>query len=112
MYQPQPQHLERQDLGYHVELDYLEDPGTLMPSKIKSFECSACNASFHMRCFLNMHVRKVHGKELSYSGHAIDEDEPKLEGETNTAFVGDTQSVDEEAIQSKTLPWRREDEQQ
>ena len=54
---------ERQELGYHLELDYLEDPANIMPSKIKPFECSACNAAFHMKCFLNMHVRRVHGKD-------------------------------------------------
>ena len=47
--------------------------------------------------------------KLSYSSQAIDEGESKPAGETNTAFVEDAQSVDE-AIQSKTLPWRREDE--
>ena len=53
---------QRQELGYHLELD-LEDPANVLPSKIKPFECSACNAAFHMKCFLNMHVRKVHGKD-------------------------------------------------
>ena len=51
------------ELGYHVELDNLEDPGNAMPSKIKPFRCSACDASFNMKCFLNMHVRKVHGND-------------------------------------------------
>ena len=58
----------------------------------------------------NLFQARNQPSKLSYSRHAIDEDDPKLEGETNTAFVGDAQSVDEEAIQSKTLPWRREDE--
>ena len=58
----------------------------------------------------NLFQARNQPSKLSYSRHAIDEDDPKLAGETNTAFVGDAQSVDEEAIQSKTLPWRREDE--
>ena len=53
---------QRRELGYHLELD-LEDPANVSPSKIKPFECSACNATFHMKCFLNMHVRKVHVKD-------------------------------------------------
>ena len=53
---------QRQELGYHLELD-LEDPANVLPSRIKPFKCSACNAAFHMNCFLNMHVRKVHGKD-------------------------------------------------
>ena len=53
---------QRQELRYHWELD-LEDPTNSLPSKIKPFKCSACNAAFHMHCFLNMHVRKVHGKD-------------------------------------------------
>ena len=60
----------------------------------------------------NLFQARNQPSKLSYSRHAIDEDDPKPAGETNTAFVGDAQSVDEEAIQSKTLPWRREDEQQ
>ena len=32
-----------------------------------------------------------------------------ITGETNRAFIGDAQSEDE-AIQSKALPWRREDD--
>ena len=51
------------ELGYHLELDNSEDPGNAMPSKIKPFTCSACDASFNMKCFLNMHVRKVHGND-------------------------------------------------
>ena len=51
------------ELGYHVELDNSEDPGNAMPSKIKPFRCSACDAAFNMKCFLNMHVRKVHGND-------------------------------------------------
>ena len=51
------------ELGYHVEFDNLEDPGNEMPSKIKPFRCSACDAAFNMKCFLNMHVRKVHGND-------------------------------------------------
>lgn len=59
----------------------------------------------------NLFQARNQPSKLSYSHNAIDEDDPKLAGETNTAFVGDAQHVDEEAIQSKTLPWRREDEQ-
>ena len=46
-----------------MELDNLEDPGNALPSKIKPFRCSACDAAFNMKCFLNMHVRKVHGND-------------------------------------------------
>ena len=53
----------RHELGYHLELDYSEDSGNAMPSKIKPFRCSTCDASFNMKCFLNMHVRKVHGND-------------------------------------------------
>ena len=59
----QSQHPERHELGYHLELDSLEDPADVLPSKIKPFECSACDAAFHMKCFLNMHVRRAHGKD-------------------------------------------------
>ena len=52
----QSQHPERQELGYDLELD-------VMPYKIKPFVCRACNAAFHMKCFLNMHGRRVHGKD-------------------------------------------------
>ena len=61
----------------------------------------------------NLFQARNQPSKLSYGHQAIDEDDPKPTGETNTAFVGDdAQSVDEEAIQSKTLPWRREDEQE
>ena len=92
MYQPQPQHPERQELGYHLELDYLEDPANVIPSKIKPFECSACNAAFHMKCFLNMHVRKVHGKEFDESmakNAKIVEGKKTKEGENNTIYEKD-----------------------
>ena len=59
----QPQYPERHELGYHLEFDSLEDPADVLPSKIKPFECSACDAAFHMKCFLNMHVRRAHGKD-------------------------------------------------
>ena len=88
----QPQHPERQELGYHLELDNVEDPATVMPSKIKPFECSACNASFHMKCFLNMHVRKVHGKEFDESmakNAKIVEGKKTKEGENNTIYEKD-----------------------
>ena len=58
-----------------------------MPSKIKPFECSACNAAFHMKCFLNMHVRKVHGKEFDESmakNAKIEEGKKTKEGEKLT----------------------------
>ena len=92
MYQPQPQHPERQELGYHLELDCLKDPAIAMPSKIKPFECSACNAAFHMRCFLNMHLRKVHGKEFDESmakNAKIEEGKKTKEGENNTIYEKD-----------------------
>ena len=92
MYQPQPQHPERQELGYHLELDYLEDPANVIPSKIKPFECSACNAAFHMRCFLNMHLRKVHGIEFDESmakNAKIEEGKKTKEGENNTIYEKD-----------------------
>ena len=96
MYQPQPQHPERQELGtelgYHLELDYLEDPANVMPSKTKSFECTACDATFHMRCFLNMHVRRVHGKEFDESMAKIakiEEGKKTEEGENNTVYEKD-----------------------
>ena len=51
------------ELGYHLELDYLEDTSNAMPSKMKPFKCCACDAAFNLKCFLNIHVRKVHGKD-------------------------------------------------
>ena len=63
-----------------------------MPSKIKPFECSACNAAFHMKCFLNMHVRKVHGKEFDESmakNAKIEEGKKTKEGENNTIYEKD-----------------------
>ena len=75
-----------------MELDYLEDPANVLPSKIKPFECSACNAAFHMKCFLNMHVRKVHGKEFDESmakNAKIEEGKKTKEGENNTIYEKD-----------------------
>ena len=46
------------ELGYHLEIDSLEDA-----SKMKPFKCCACDAAFNLKCFLNIHVRKVHGKD-------------------------------------------------
>ena len=51
------------ELGYHLELDCLEDTSNAMPSKLKPFKCCACDAAFNLKCFLNIHVRKVHGKD-------------------------------------------------
>ena len=40
------------------EIDSLEDA-----SKMKPFKCCACDSAFNLKCFLNIHVRKVHGKD-------------------------------------------------